>query len=126
MKKLKLILMYVMAFFYVLAGINHFRNPEVYMSIMPNYLPYHYALVIISGIFELALGVLLLFKQTRQWAAWGIILLLIAVFPANIQMAIDFYQIDHPYLWLALVRLPLQLVLIWWAYIYTKKESSSK
>lgn len=116
---IKNILLYLMGAFYILAGINHFRNPDPYLSIMPAYIPYHLEMVQLSGIIEIILGILILIKTTRRWAAWGIILLLIAVFPANIQMAVDYYQQSNPYLWLALVRLPLQLLLILWAYIYT-------
>jgi uncharacterized membrane protein len=61
-------------------------------------------------------GVMILFNRTRFIGAGFIIALLIAVFPANIQMAIDFYHKQHPSLWAALLRLPLQLLLIWWAY----------
>ena len=77
-------------------------------------------LVYISGVCEIVFGLMLLFPQTRINAAWLIILLLIAVFPANIQMAVNFYQKSSAYLWVALLRLPVQLLLIWWAWIYTK------
>lgn len=118
---MKTIFLYVMAVVYIAAGIYHFANPLFYKKIMPDYLPWHMQLIYISGACEIVLGLLLLPASTSTYAAWGIIALLIAVFPANIQMAINFYQKKHPYLWIALVRLPLQLVLIWWAYIYTKK-----
>lgn len=124
MKKRKIVhekkTLYLMALLYVLAGVNHIVNPEFYLPIMPSYVPWHAELVLISGIIEIILGLLLLYPATRTTAAWLIILLLIAVFPANWQMAHDFYLQDHPYLWLAIVRLPLQIVLIWWAWLYTK------
>lgn len=116
----KLILLFIMATLYILAGINHFRNPKMYLRIMPDYIPWHLPVVYISGIIEIFLGILLMFPATRIWGAWGIIVLLILVFPANIQMAIDFYARKNPYLWIALLRLPLQIVLIWWAWWYTK------
>ena len=109
-----------MALLYVAAGINHFVNPDIYLNIMPPYLPQPNLLVYISGLLEILLGLLLLPRLTRRVAAWGIILLLIAVFPANIQMAINYGQTNHPGLWISLLRLPLQIVLIWWAWTFTK------
>lgn len=107
-----------MAALYVLAGLNHFRSPHTYMRIIPHYLPWHLQLVYISGVCEVVFGLMLLHSATRVYGAWLIILLLIAVFPANIQMAIDFYHKKNPFLWIALLRLPLQFVLIWWAARY--------
>jgi len=112
----------VMTTLYVAAGINHFVNPLFYKKIMPPGLPYHYPLIYISGAAEIILGLLLIPVSTRRWAAWGIIALLIAVFPANLQMFLDYRQEQHPYLWIALLRLPLQLVLIGWAYTFTKRR----
>ena len=118
---MKLIFLYLMALVYLAAGIYHFVNPVFYKKIMPSYLPYHFQLIYISGICEVLIALFLLPASTRVYAAWSLILLLIAVFPANIQMALTFWQKKHPYLWVTLLRLPLQLVLIWWAYIYTKE-----
>lgn len=111
-----------MAVLYAAAGINHFINPDFYKKIMPPYLPWHYTLIYISGVCEIVLGALLLPERTRPWAAWGIIALLVAVFPANVQMLLDYQRDQHPYLWIAMLRLPLQLLLIWWAFQYTKKR----
>lgn len=110
----------IMSLLYIAAGIYHFVNPALYRSIMPTWLPAHHQLVLVSGAAEIILGILLLPMATRHWAAWGIILLLIAVFPANIQMAINYYRQGNPHLWIALLRLPLQGVLIWWAWQYTR------
>lgn len=87
---------------------------------MPPYIPYPYATIYISGIIEAILGILLLFEKTRRFAAWGIITLLIAVFPANIQMVINYVHEHHPQLWIAILRLPFQLPLIYWAWTFTK------
>ncbi|MCC8174233.1 MAG: DoxX family protein [Odoribacter sp.] len=111
---------YLMAVLYIAAGLNHFRNPEFYMNIMPDYLPWHYELVIVSGVFEILFAIILLIRKTRVIGAWLIILLLIGVFPANIHMAVMYYQVGNPALWAAILRLPLQFLLIWWAYQYTK------
>ncbi|MEO6818127.1 MAG: MauE/DoxX family redox-associated membrane protein [Ginsengibacter sp.] len=115
---LKKISLVTMAVLYVVAGINHFIHPETYMKIMPSYLPWHSFLVSISGVIEIGLGLLLIPNRTRRFAVWGIIALLIAVFPANIQMALDYYHSHNPNLWIAILRLPIQVLLIWWAYIY--------
>lgn len=111
--------LYLQALAYVAAGINHFVRPRFYLAIMPPYLPAHQLLVDLSGIAEIVLGLGLLFPATRVWAAWGLILLLIAVFPANVYMATaeSFAQLPS---WLRWGRLPLQGLLIWWAYRYTR------
>jgi uncharacterized membrane protein len=111
--------LYSMAFLYLLAGFNHFWHPRFYLKIMPPRLPWHKTLVIISGIGEMVLGLLLLVEQTRSFAAWGIIVLLLAVFPANIQMMLNYKRKKHPLTWITIARLPLQVVLIWWAYGFT-------
>jgi uncharacterized membrane protein len=120
MRMLKIILKYLLSVFFVLAGLNHFINPAFYLKSMPPYLPWHPFLVYFSGFFEMALGVLLLIPPLTRIAAWGLIALLIAVFPANIQMAINpqlYSEINPLVLWF---RLPLQAVFIAWAYWYTR------
>jgi uncharacterized membrane protein len=117
MKKFSL---FVMSVFYVGAGVNHFWHPQYYIRIMPFWLPWHNELVLISGICEILFGLLLLFSSTRRLAAWGIILLLLAVFPANIQMMLNYWNESNPQLWISILRLPLQIILIWWAYMFTK------
>lgn len=120
MSRSKRLALYAMTAAYVLAGVNHFVRPETYRRIMPPWLPSHGLLIAVSGVAEIVLGLLLLPKATRRWAAWGIILLLIAVFPANAYMAVDWTQKAHPLVWAAYLRLPLQGLLIWWAWVYTK------
>jgi uncharacterized membrane protein len=120
MRRLKIILKYLLCVFFVAAGLNHFINPAFYLKIMPAYLPWHLFLVYLSGFFEVALGLLLLAPAFSRAAAWGLIALLIAVFPANIQMAINpelYPDISPLALWL---RLPLQAVFIAWAFWYTR------
>src|SRR5438128_2113381 len=112
---------WIFGILFVLAGVNHFVNPDFYVKIMPPYLPWHLALVVISGIAEAGLGLGLCYPRTARFAAWGLIALLIAVFPANIHMAAhpDLYPTIPPIaLWL---RLPLQGLLIAWAYWYTRE-----
>jgi uncharacterized membrane protein len=116
-------LLWLMAALYVVAGINHFVHPAVYIAIMPSFLPVssYSALVVISGICEILFGLLLLPPPTRRVAAWLVIALLLAVFPANIQMALNFSREHNPDTWLAYLRLPLQIVLIIWACRYTRQ-----
>jgi uncharacterized membrane protein len=114
--------LYIQSLFYIGAGVNHFLHPGGYAAIMPPWLPAPAALVLISGIAEIVLGALLLFPSTRKWAAWGIIILLILVFPANIQMAVNAVNTGQPPLWIAIVRLPVQLLLIYWAWIFTREK----
>ena len=117
---MKRILLFVMALFYVAAGINHFLNTRTYERIVPSFLPFPVAIVYISGVLEVLFGILLIPFATRQLAAWLIVLLLIAIFPANIQMALNSWRRHDPQLWIIIVRLPLQILLIAWAYMYTK------
>ncbi|MCY7310530.1 MAG: DoxX family protein [Chitinophagaceae bacterium] len=122
MGKRKMFSLYSMAAFYVLAGVNHFANPDFYKKIMPPWLPWHYSLIFISGVAEIVLGLLLLPVQTRKLAACGIIVLLVAILPANVQMMLNYQQQKNPYLWIAVVRLPLQLLFIGWAYQFAKSD----
>ncbi|MCD6066410.1 MAG: hypothetical protein K0S33_1236 [Bacteroidetes bacterium] len=110
-----------MALIYLVAGINHFVHPNGYLAIIPDFLAAPELLNYISGAGEILFGILLLPFRSRRFAAWGIILLLIAVFPANIQMAVNYYKAGDPMLWLMIARLPLQLVLIRWAWVYTRR-----
>ena len=119
MSQIKTISKYLLAIFMIVAGIMHFVNPAFFLKIMPPYLPLHKELVLVSGIFELVLGILLLVPRSSRMAAWGIVALLIAVFPANL------YLYQHQDILLAspiihLLRLPLQGVFILWAYWHTR------
>ncbi len=119
MSRLKLVMRWLLGIVFVLAGVNHFLRPEFYVRIMPPYLPWHLELVYLSGLFEVVLGILLLIPRFSSLAAWGLIALLVAVFPANVHMALNApnYPAFHPILlW---IRLPLQGVLIAWAYWFT-------
>ena len=106
---------------FVLAGINHFVKPDFYVQMMPPYLPWHLPLVYLSGIAEVVLGGMLLVPRWSRVAAWGLVALLVAVFPANLHMALNpelFASVaSATMLW---VRLPLQAVLILWAWWYTR------
>jgi uncharacterized membrane protein len=116
---MKFLSVYIMGLLYLAAGVWHFVRPPGYVSIVPPWLPAPLTLVYISGACEILLGALLFPESTRTTAAWGIIVLLIAIFPANIQMAINYFHYNNSMKWLTVARLPLQLVLIWWAWVYT-------
>ncbi|MBS1956894.1 MAG: DoxX family protein [Cyanobacteria bacterium SZAS-4] len=103
------------AIFFVFAGWMHFQNPYMYQEIMPDYLPFPNFLINLSGVCEIAGGVGLLIPRLRRWASYGLIALLIAVFPANVNMAVNSidFGMPHELLWW---RLPFQLVFILWVY----------
>ena len=112
--------LYLMAILYILAGLNHFRNPGMYIKIIPPVFKNPKVINILSGTAEILLGILLTLSFSIHIAAWGIIALLIAVFPANLYM----YQNKKASFglpkWILFVRLPLQIILIFWAYQYTQ------
>src|SRR4051812_16688715 len=89
MQTFKLLMLWLLGVLFVLAGVNHFRKPDFYVNIMPPYLPWHLELVYLSGVIEVVLGMLLLIPRCTPLAAWGLIALLIAVFPANVHMALN-------------------------------------
>jgi uncharacterized membrane protein len=121
---MKKYLIYLMAAAYTFAGINHFWHPGFYLKMLVGFLPYPEALNYISGVAEILIGIGLVIPATRRFSAWALIALLLAVFPANINMAIHHEQFGLPAAGLYL-RLPVQLLLIWWAYIYTKPRVAS-
>jgi uncharacterized membrane protein len=122
----KTALRYLLAAAMILVGIDHFANPDPFVRIVPAYLPAPLVLVYVSGFFEVLGGAGLLVPRVRRAAAWGLVALYVAVFPANLNMALNHISLspDHPLptpaLWL---RLPLQLVLIAWAWWLTKEDA---
>jgi uncharacterized membrane protein len=119
----KLVARVLFAVFFIVAGVSHFTNEAFFTAIVPPYLPWPVALVYISGVAEIILGALLLITRLSTLAGWGLIALLLAVFPANVHMAINpqLYPTTSPAaLW---IRLPLQGVLIALAYWFTRPRS---
>ena len=116
----KQITIYLMSLFYIFGGIKHFTIVGWYMKIMPPYLPYHKELVYLSGAFEILLGLMLLFEKTRFLAGCGLILLLIAIFPANIYLAQTNGIAMNISPALAWGRLPFQALFIALAYWHSK------
>ena len=123
--RLKRPLLYVMGPAYVVAGILHFVVPDLYARIIPPFLPAPLALVYLSGVAEVVVGLGLLWPGTRPYAAWATIALLVAIFPANVYMATSGVVVrgmpggGDPAAAVRWGRLPLQGVLILWAYWYT-------
>jgi len=112
-----------MSLFYAMVGVQHFIDPDWFVKIMPPYLPMHYEAVYISGFFEILLGAMLLFKQTRYVASWGLMLLLLAVYPANIYLA--FNEIPQEAIGISAfaaswIRLPIQFIFLGLAYWHSK------
>ena len=107
---------WILAAFFVGAGANHFLNPEPYLSMMPSYLPWPAGLVQVSGAAEIIGGVGLLFPAVQVLAAWGLVALLVAVFPANWNVAVHGWPGVGLPRWSLWARLPFQLVFIWWIY----------
>ncbi len=108
--------------FFVGAGVNHFLSPDFYVPMMPPYLPAHLALVYLSGLFEILGGVLVLVPRVRALAGWGLVVLLMAIFPANVHMALSpelFPDMSTAALY---ARLPFQALFIAWAYWATRPE----
>jgi uncharacterized membrane protein len=108
---------YILAFLFVGAGITHFVAPATFVRIVPPYLPAPLLLVQLSGAAEIAGGLGLLLPATRRWARWGLILLLLAVFPANVYMLQTHGAGLAVPMWALWLRLPLQLVLIGWVWM---------
>lgn len=108
----------LIAAIFVVGGVLHLVKPAYYMRIMPPWLPAPMALVFISGVFEILGGVGVLVPATRVAAGWGLIALLIAIFPANVQMLLDARAAHASSLWMTglIARLPLQAALIYWVF----------
>lgn len=114
----KYILIIISSIFYVLVGIKHFIDPNFFLAIVPPYLPYHLELVYISGLFEILFGVMILFPKYRYWGSVGLIILLIAVFPANIYLfqSVEAQKAIGATQEIATLRLPVQGIFILVAY----------
>ena len=116
----KKVLLFAFSIFFIGAGLDHLVNPEFYLSIMPPIFPMHSEAVLISGVLEIVGGIAVLMPGLRRAAGWGIFVLLIAVYPANIYMALYpelFPSIHSGFLYF---RLPLQFLFLYWAYSVTQ------
>lgn len=107
---------WILAALFIVAGANHFLNPEPYLLMMPRAFPAPRLLVEVSGIAEMLGGLGLLLRPVRAAAAWGLIVLLLAVFPANLNVALHGWPGTNLPAWSLWLRLPFQFVFIWWIY----------
>lgn len=110
--------LYVMAAIYIMAGILHFLKPKIYLRIMPRYLPNHKLLVALSGVAEIVLGITLLFESTRAFSVYSIIAMLLVFLLVHFYMLSGEKQSAGFPKWLLILRLPLQFILMTWAYWY--------
>lgn len=118
MAKVQIGLRFLLAFFFTAAGINHFVNPDFYLNIMPDYIPLHRELVLISGVTEIIAGVMLAFKRTAFWGGIGVIAMLIAFMPVHIHMIVESERYADmasvPSLWARIVFQALFVLWAWW------------
>ena len=130
MNNLKSLLKWPFAALFIISGIGHFVKSDTYLRLMPPYLPYHSELVALSGVVEAILGLLLLAPRTQRIAAYGLMATLVAIFPANIHAAMTAGTPNEAMpgvsVTLAWLRLPIQPVLILWAYWYTRSTHTSQ
>jgi uncharacterized membrane protein len=123
-KKLKKISLVLLIIGYLAAGVNHFRVPAFYIAIIPPYLPHPEIINIVAGCCEIGFAILLIFAKTREFAAWGIVFMLIAFIPVHIEMVryapfkVGDSMVSSMVAWVRLVV--LQPLLIWWAWWYTE------
>lgn len=116
----KKLVLFGLAAFFINVGVDHFVNPDFYLNIMPPSFPLHAEAVYISGFFEVVGGISLLIPRLRKIAGWGLVALLIAVYPANIYMAITPQAFPDIPVTLLYVRLAFQFVFFYWAYSVTR------
>ena len=116
----KKIVLFGLAAFFINVGVDHFVNPEFYLSIMPPAFPLHLEAVYISGFFEVLGGVGVLIPRLRKIAGWGLVALLVAVYPANIYMAITPEAFPEVSVELLYVRLAFQFLFFYWAFSVTR------
>ena len=128
MKVLKIALKYLLVTFFVLAGANHFRVPDFYTSITPDYLPAHTFLVYLSGVTEIAAGAMLAIPPLTRWGAWFIIAHLAAFFSVHFWMIQEQerYVTDEVTIELLWLRIVVQVFFIVWAYWFTSESRAGK
>jgi uncharacterized membrane protein len=125
--RIQTVLRWVLTVFMVAAGVNHFLAPATYAAMIPAAFPAHRALVYVSGVAEVLGGLGLILPATRRLAAWGLVLLFLAIFPANLNMALHQLPLGDRAVpaWALWARLPLQAVLIAWAWWFTRPPVSA-
>ena len=124
MKYIKLLTIYFMSIAYTYVGVRHFIDPNFFLAIMPNYLSMHLFFVYLTGLMEVVFGLLLAFRKTRKFASYGLIILLLIVFPANIHLVES--ELSQSILEVSkeqtIIRLPFQGLLLLLAYWHSKNN----
>jgi uncharacterized membrane protein len=110
--------------FYLAGGVNHFVHSQAYVAIMPPHYSHPLGWVKFTGAAEIAGAVGLLIPETRSAAAWGIIAMLVGYYDVHIYMVTHADRFATLPLWALYARLPLQLVLIAWAYVYARRKQA--
>lgn len=122
MKTVKIVLLYLLAAFYLFLGSMHFINPEQYLAMMPSWLPAHMFLISLSGIVEIVVAVLLIPIKTRAIAAKLIVVMLVVFFFAiHVPESIGYYKTGNEKFVASIIRLPIQFLFIAWAWMFSKK-----
>ncbi len=119
MASFKTPLRYLLALLMMGMGVAHFVYTRAFIETVPVMFPEPMLLVLLSGMFEILGGAGLLLESTRRFAAWGLVLLYLAVFPANINMAVNDIRPDAVPQWALWARLPFQLVFVLWAFWFS-------
>lgn len=118
------------ALFFLVAGGNHFRSPEIYLGMMPPWLPWPEALNYFSGAAEMLGGLGLLWAPVRRFAGWGLIVLLVAVFPANVHVALQGQmpglEVSPLMLWLRLPFQALFITWVWWVALRSETRAAPR
>ncbi len=117
----------MLAIFFVAAGINHFVSPEMYLAMMPPWVPWPELANVVSGGAEIAGGIGVFFPRLRRLAAWGLIALLVAIFPANLDAAFNGMEINGQAVpnWILWARLPVQALFITWVWAACLRPKST-
>ena len=124
MRYIKLFTIYFMSIAYTYVGVRHFIDPDFFLAIMPNYLSMHLFFVYLTGLMEVVFGFLLAFRKTRKFASYGLIVLLLIVFPANIHLVES--ELSQSILEVSkeqtIIRLPFQGLFLILAYWHSKNN----
>ena len=123
MTKIKAVSTYLVGLLFIVAGVNHFINPDFYVKIKEPYIPSFLTMVYVSGFFEVLGGAGVLLPTLRRAAGWGLIVLLMAVFPANLHMVRHTGEYVPIPFWVIVARIPLRFILIAWVEWSTRYPS---
>lgn len=125
MRTIKVVLLFLLVVFYLFMGAMHFIRPEQYLAMMPSWLPEHQMLILLSGMVEIALAILLIPTKTRPFSARLLVAMLVVFLVViHIPQTIDFYQTGNEQFVPSILRLPIQILFIAWAWVFAKKQTA--